>query len=212
MKRSGDIGELRESERLYVEALVRDPERSHANALRAAGLPAHTKQGTILSRQRVLAYYTLLTDRAVAARIEAMTAAAKADAERAADRTMPSDEVLERLSDQARFDIADLLSVGPGGVRFDLAQAIARKATGQIKGLKIKPSQYGDEISVQLYDGQGALKLLGQYYGHFDGKERDKSLTFEEFLELLKRQEIPSSSPRERLAAAIASAHEEIRH
>jgi len=84
---------------------------------------------------------------------------------RLADKHMSADEVLVRLSAQARGDIIDYIDILPGGrqVIINLGKAQEAKKTGLIK--KIKVTKQGPEI--ELYDAQTALHLIGKQSGLF---------------------------------------------
>jgi hypothetical protein len=81
--------------------------------------------------------------------------------ERLNTKAMAADEVLARLSEQARADIGDLL--GPSGMVIDLATAKEQGLTHLIKSLNWTKSG----LRVELYDAQNALLHLGRAHGLF---------------------------------------------
>lgn len=74
---------------------------------------------------------------------------------------MCADEVITRLAEQARGDIANFLVVDGDDWALDLA---AIKERGYLVK-KIKQGPHGPEI--ELYDAQAALALLGRTHGLF---------------------------------------------
>lgn len=80
---------------------------------------------------------------------------------RLAEMTMSADEVLVRLSEQARASMADFLVVDKEGVRLDPRKA--RKKLHLVKRLR----QGKDGLRIELHDAQAALTLLGKRYGLF---------------------------------------------
>ncbi len=82
---------------------------------------------------------------------------------RVAEMTMTADEVLVRLADQARGDMADYVSFVPGvkAPFIDLAKA---NETGKLRNVKkVKYTEQGG-IEFELYDAQAALALLAKYH------------------------------------------------
>jgi phage terminase small subunit len=84
------------------------------------------------------------------------------------DIAMPAGEVLARLSEQGRADIADVTNVD-GTV--NLKKARARGKTGLIKSITHTVTSFkGVEtttVKVELHDSQKALQLLGKYHKLF---------------------------------------------
>jgi phage terminase small subunit len=99
------------------------------------------------------------------------------------DQAMSAEEVLSRLSDMARGDIADLMEITPSGFTFRLlvdenGQRIVNPQTKLIKKIKQKVTTYlaktedGEdreiiETELELYDAQAALVQLGKYHKLF---------------------------------------------
>lgn len=85
---------------------------------------------------------------------------------------MTGNEVLARLTLQARSSIEDFLSIDKvtGKVTFDFRQAMAMHALGAIKKIGIKPTEFGDALEVEMYDAQSALIQLGKYHKLFTDK------------------------------------------
>ena len=81
--------------------------------------------------------------------------------ERFAEHGMRANEVIERLSEQARADMGDFIEVKHNWVQIDLDRAKRLNRLHQIK--KIKQGKYG--IELELYDSQSALKTLAQAHG-----------------------------------------------
>ncbi len=81
--------------------------------------------------------------------------------ERLKEKILSSNEVLVRLSDQARVDMADF--VNEDG-EFDLAKAKKLGVTHLIQ--EVKASKWGHK-SVKLYSAQSALQLTGKYHALF---------------------------------------------
>lgn len=82
--------------------------------------------------------------------------------ERLKEKILSSDEVLVRLSDQARVDMADF--VNEDG-EFDLAKAKKLGVTHLIQEVKVN-KRSGDK-SIKLYNAQSALQLTGKYHALF---------------------------------------------
>lgn len=78
-----------------------------------------------------------------------------------------SNEVLARLTRQARGSMADFLSVTNKQVEIKFNQDAPLDL---IKKIRIKPGEYGKEIELELYDSQKALELLGKYHKLFTDK------------------------------------------
>lgn len=78
-----------------------------------------------------------------------------------AEITLPKAEILGRLSAHARSDIGDLFTPSGRGVRLDMKRARELGLTPLIK--KYSRSEQGT-VTVEFYDAQAALQLLGKYY------------------------------------------------
>lgn len=82
---------------------------------------------------------------------------------RKADLIMSADEVLVRLTQQARAEYSDYIKED-GTV--DLPNLVKSKKAHLIK--KIKPTRHGQEI--EFYDAQAPLELIGKQHGLFSEK------------------------------------------
>jgi phage terminase small subunit len=84
------------------------------------------------------------------------------------ENTIPAAEVLARLSDHARADIADV--IGADG-QLNLKKAYRRGKTGLIKSITHTTTTFkGVEtvtVKVELHDSQKAMQLLGKYHKLF---------------------------------------------
>jgi len=89
---------------------------------------------------------------------------------------MPANEVLVRLSEQARGSIEDLLDVEGYFIRDDLKKAKERGKLNLIK--KITFNDFGGVKSFELHDPQAALVHLGKHHRLFDraGEETPEML------------------------------------
>ena len=116
-------------------------------------------------------------------------------ASRLKEAAMEADEVLARLSAQARSNIADFLVVDNNGfAHFDFTKEEAADAMHTIKKVKTKRSRRvvrGDEadeadewedeqVEVELYDAQRALEILGKHHRIYDDAQIGVTFTIEE--------------------------------
>lgn len=81
-------------------------------------------------------------------------------------QTMPPSEVIERLTEHARTNMADFIKIQAGLPFIDLEKAQTAAKLHQLK--KFKVTKQGVEI--ELYDAQAALVQLGRHYGLFTDK------------------------------------------
>jgi phage terminase small subunit len=114
--------------------------------------------------------------------------------ERMKQSAMSADEVLARLSEHARGNIADLIEINDEGfASFDfstdeakgklhLVKKIRSKRTRRVEGRGKGAVPWEDEsVEVEMYDAQRALEMLGRYHNLFTEKDEDgKPLTDEE--------------------------------
>lgn len=95
--------------------------------------------------------------------------------QRLAESAMSADEVLMRLADIARGDIADLLKVDGNNIKIDLDKAMVAQKTGLIKKLTQKTTtRTTDDVetedvvtSIELHDPLTALQLIGKNHKLF---------------------------------------------
>lgn len=114
------------------------------------------------------------------------------------ERKMLSDEVLVRLAEHGRADMADFADIDDltGGWSLNLAKAKRAGKTHLIK--KLKPNKYGTEI--ELHSVDTALTLLGKHHKLFTERIevvdweaqaiadiRAKKITFEDLVRLFDR-------------------------
>lgn len=78
---------------------------------------------------------------------------------------MPAGEVLQRLADHARGTLADF--VDPTTETLDLGKAEQAGKLGLLKKFSRTDSEKSTHISIEVYDAQAALELLGKYHGLF---------------------------------------------
>lgn len=83
---------------------------------------------------------------------------------RLADQAMSASEVLARLADHARGTMADVLSPAGRGIKIDLKKMMA---TGAIHRVKKYTRGADGSVSIELYDAQAALGLLGKHHRLF---------------------------------------------
>lgn len=80
---------------------------------------------------------------------------------------MSADEVLARLTAQARADIADVVRITKGRINVqDLRELQALGLSQNIKSI----SETRHRIAVEMYDAQAALIALGRAHGLFVDK------------------------------------------
>lgn len=115
---------------------------------------------------------------------------AKRIQERLAEKTMTADEVLVRLSEQARASFKDFIVIeGEYSWRFDMEKI---QASGHLVK-SISTSKNG--VRIELYDAQAALRDIGKHHGLFtdrvehSGEVAQIGMTLEEWrAERQKRQ------------------------
>lgn len=124
------------------------------------------------------------------------------------EKVMTTEEVLTRLADMARADIADLMDVSAMGFTIDLmtknesGELVPNPKTKLIKKIRQKVTTYLGkkedsedreivETELELYDAQAALVHLGKNYGLFKDQSLnmgiDLSTLSDEQLERLKK-------------------------
>jgi phage terminase small subunit len=78
---------------------------------------------------------------------------------------MPAGEVLQRLADQARSTMADFID--PDTETLDLQKAYNAKKLHLIRKFTRVETEQSTRVSIDLYDAQAALELLGKHHGLF---------------------------------------------
>lgn len=78
------------------------------------------------------------------------------------EESMGSDELIHRLTTMARGSLEYFM--GENG-QVDLAKARRAKRLHLLKRLHIKPTEFGDEIRIELHDPKGALGDLARILG-----------------------------------------------
>lgn len=130
----------------------------------------------------IRAGYSKKTARTIASQLLAKLDISEAIKARIADKTMDSDEVLTRLADMARGDIAELLDIRATGydialmVKDDAGNMIVNPKTKLIKKIKQKvttiqaKSEGGEDkeiidTEIELYSAQEALNTIAKLNG-----------------------------------------------
>lgn len=88
---------------------------------------------------------------------------------RLAESVMPPNEILARLTDQARVSVADFFTVKGRGLTLDLKKAADLGVLHLIKSYK--KTRQG--TTVEFYDTQAALIQLGKHYGLWTADDDD---------------------------------------
>lgn len=78
------------------------------------------------------------------------------------ENAMEADEVLSRLTDQARTDMGDFMDVRHNYANLDLEKA---KALGLLRHIKRFETKPGGGIKIELYSSQAALQTLAKAHG-----------------------------------------------
>jgi phage terminase small subunit len=89
---------------------------------------------------------------------------------------MSADEVLKRLADIARGDVADFMSIGPMGFTLDLDSAHKEGKTSLIRKISQKTVTINGKTEdkeihtedIELYSGLQALELIGKHHKLFN--------------------------------------------
>jgi phage terminase small subunit len=91
--------------------------------------------------------------------------------ERLQENAMSADEVIYRLSEQARGSHIDFWDVSDRGFpKLNLKKAEERGKMHIVKKIKVSQSEHGPSLEIELYDAQSALVQLGRYYKLFTDK------------------------------------------
>ena len=105
--------------------------------------------------------------------------------ERLEEHTMSANEVLVRLTRQARADIGDYLVVYGGNIDIDLVSAKEAHETDVIKKLTHRKKIYTDSdgnvtedihTQIELHDQQAAAVHLGRHYALFTDRVENRNL------------------------------------
>lgn len=89
---------------------------------------------------------------------------------------MPADEVLSRLTRQARASI-DLILDENG--RPSTKAALAKGASDLIKSVAVANTKFGENVRIEIHDSQAAAIQLGRYHGLFVDRIVSDTLTAE---------------------------------
>jgi hypothetical protein len=115
--------------------------------------------------------------------------------ERMKEHTMQANEVLFRLATHAQSDISLFMDESGTITRHSIKEAVNSGYGFLIKKITAKDTKYGEEISLELYDAQSALALIGRHHKLFIDKhehgldaETRKLLTREDLQELTDEQ------------------------
>lgn len=125
---------------------------------------------------------------------------AEAITARLAELKMTADEVLTRLSDHARGSIASFLDTNASGdlrgfkLGSEQPVQIVRRATHTRR--TYKDGSKDDSVTIELYDAQVALQLLGKHHGLFVEKIDISHQEIEKFLDTLQNNLSPEEYAR----------------
>jgi phage terminase small subunit len=135
----------------------------------------------------IRAGYSKKTARTIASQLLAILDISEAIKARIAEKTMSSDEVLTRLADMGRGDLADLMDVTTSGFTLELMKKdeegnlIVKPETKLIKKIKQKVTTYLAknesqedreivETEIELYSAQEALNTIAKLNGMITDK------------------------------------------
>jgi len=137
-------GELPDKRKRFVDAYIGPANCCKTQAARLAGYASPTSEGSRLYREPE-----------VRAAIE----------ERMRELAIPAEEILARLSEQARGNMADFVAIGEDGAfRISLSDA---EASGKLRLVKKAGYDQRGRPAIELYDAQSALLALAKRYGLF---------------------------------------------
>jgi phage terminase small subunit len=150
---------LTKKQELFVDAYLR-----YFNATEAARRAGYKNNDLLHTNANKLLQNTTVKE-AIDIRLEAVK--------------MGADEVLKRLADIARGDIADFLDITSMGSSVDMAAAQAAGKTNLIRKIKQKTTTYlakgvsGEdrevhETELELYSAKEALELIGKHHKLFN--------------------------------------------
>lgn len=136
--------ELPDKRKRFVDAYIGPANCCKTQAARLAGYASPTSEGSRLYREPE-----------VRAAVE----------ERMRELAIPAEEILARLSEQARGNMADFVAVGEdGSFRISLSEA---GASGKLRLVKKAGYDQRGRPAIELYDAQSALLALAKRYGLF---------------------------------------------
>ena len=136
-----------------------------------------------------LAGYSETTGKDLASRMLTEANVQAAIAERLTELKMGADEVLVRLSEHARGSIAPFMRISPDGELhgFDLSDDRPLNLLHKVTITKRTVKELTEEkVSIELYDAQAALALIGKHHGLFVEKIDISHQEIEKFLDTLK--------------------------
>lgn len=118
---------------------------------------------------------------------------------RITEETMSADEVLHRLTRQARGTFGDVLKLAGSIPLIDWQRAFETGAIDNVKEVNFKDGS----ITVKLYDAQSALVQLGRAHGLF--VDRTKNETYvDEIIDLLRQGKVTEDDVREAIGDKLA--------
>ena len=108
---------------------------------------------------------------------------AKAMAERSRRTGVSQDRVLNELAKMAFVNIADVINLEDATIRDGAADA----DLACIQSVKIKPSQFGEEREIKLYDKKSSLELIGRHLGMWNGdSNKNENGALEDILDAVR--------------------------
>lgn len=163
---------LTDRQRRFVHFYLGEANCNGAKAARLAGYSAENSE-------RIA--YELKSNPKVRAEIDKLMEAS----------ALSSNEILHRLSQHARADLADFIDMTGGAPRFDLQSAHERGLTGVVRELTIKTTDTQQEIRLKLHDSQSALDKLAKAAGLYsDGVTVNPGLNLEDLLAALDEADL----------------------
>lgn len=115
------------------------------------------------------------------------------------EETMSADEVLHRLTRQARGTFGDVLRLAGSVPLMDWERAFETGAIDNVKEINFRDGS----ITVKLYDAQSALVQLGRAHGLF--VDRTKNETYvDEIIDLLRQGKVTEDDVREAIGDKLA--------
>ena len=124
--------------------------------------------------------YSEKTARQIGQKLLTNVVISEAIKQRISEKAMSADEVLIRLGEHARGDMADFLDISSVGFQIDLNKALQNGKTRLIKKAKMKTTITMNkddqdteihDMEIELYDAQSALEKIGRYHGLFKDRQ-----------------------------------------